>query len=493
MKICFLLQRNFAYVAHELALSLKEKYGDSSFCGYVYLRTSFDFLKSQTSLSYTKLLLDEDIHDEYRKEKLDLEYLAQLEKEYGVPNLWPYITLDRVVMFNQLVREYPYDTPKYSQEEMMRIFQVKARAIIHFLKTEKPDVIVFPNIGGIGALLLYHVGKKMGIQTLIIQPTSTKMRYLLSETYERFSGVDSLLQEKTVTNEYLEKAKAFLLDFRSKPTTYHRSVTEAAKSSGRRHQMKFLYPHKIGTSIFWLLQVIVQYIKKRRDYSDIHPWHYIVDHTRRKVRNLIGTSDLYDSYEPEEEYAFFPLHIDPEIATLLHAPFYTNQVNLVRQIARSLPLHFKLYVKEHPLMVGYRPRAFYKELKKIPNVKLIDHRTPGVELVTQAKLITVITSSAGWEAALLKKPVISFGEYFYNALSFVKKCSDLESLPNLVQNQLEHFSHKEDELVPFLAAILQDSVAVDLAYLWEQESDRAKKRESLKPLAELLAKKLNFK
>ncbi len=492
MKVCLLLQRNFAYVAHQFAILLKENYGVDEFCGYVYLRTSFDFLKAQKDIAYSSLLLDEDVHNEYLTEKVDRAYLTNLEREYGLPNLWPYLTLDRIVMFNQLVREYPYDTPKYTHEEMMRIVEVKARAIIRFLETEKPDAIIFPNIGGIGALLLYTVAKKMGIKTLVIQPTSTEMRYLFTETYERFTGVEELVREKKLTAESLARARAFLAEFRAKPATYHRSVTEAAKTSERRHQLQFLAPQNIGGSLSWLVRLALNYVRKQKDYSDIHPWHYLLDHTKRKFRNLVGVADLYDAYTPEEDFAFFPLHIDPEIATMLHAPFYTNQVNLARQIARSLPLHFKLYVKEHPLMVGYRPRAFYKELKKIPNVKLIDHRIAGVDIVARAKLITVITSSAGWEGALLKKPVISFGEYFYNALSFVKRCATLERLPYMVEEQLTNFRHNEEELVSLLAGILEESTPVDLAYLWEQETDNAKKKDGLRPLADLLAKKLGL-
>jgi len=492
MKVCFLLQRNFAYVAHQLAILLRQRSEAIEFCGYVYLRTSFDFLKTQKDIPYTSLILDEDIHNEYLSEKIDPPYLDYLEKEYGLPNLWPYITLDRVVMFNQLVREYPYDTPKYSHEEMIRILQVKARAIIRFLEAEKPEVIVFPNIGGIGALLLYTVAKKKGIKTFIIQPASTQMRYLLSETWERFTGTEELLRKKAISEESLKEARNFLSAFRAKPSTYHRAVTEASKASDRRHQLQFLYPHKAWESFLWFLRLTVNYIRKQRDYSDIHPWYYLLDRIKRKARNLVGTEDLYDAYTPEEDFAFFPLHIDPEIATMLHAPFYTNQTNLMRQIARSLPLHYKLYVKEHPLMVGYRPRSFYKELKKIPNVKLIHHLVSGVEIVSKAKLITVITSSAGWEGALLKKPVISFGEYFYNTLSSVKKCTELERLPYQVKEQLTNSQHDEDELLALLASIFQESVAMDLGFIWEQESDQQRKREALRPLAQLLAKKLNL-
>jgi hypothetical protein len=35
MKVCFYLQRRFAFLGHEMAVLLKEKYGVKDFCGYV--------------------------------------------------------------------------------------------------------------------------------------------------------------------------------------------------------------------------------------------------------------------------------------------------------------------------------------------------------------------------------------------------------------------------------------------------------------------------
>ena len=189
MKLGILLQRQFAYIGHNMAIWLKEKHEVTDFCGYVYQRWSFDFLKNQKDIKYSSLILDEDVHKEYLNEKVDLKYLAELERDYGLPNLWPYIALDRVLMFNQVVREYPYDTPAYTHEEMLRIFQVKARTIIKFLEKEKPEAFLFPNIGGIGAYMLYIVCKKMGIRTLVLLPACTEDRYVLSEKFDYFTGV----------------------------------------------------------------------------------------------------------------------------------------------------------------------------------------------------------------------------------------------------------------------------------------------------------------
>ncbi len=494
MKVCLVLQRQFAYIGHNVALWLKEKHGVQNFCGYVYQRWSYDFLKNQKDVKYSSLLLDEDIHKEYLNEKLDLEYLKILEKKYGLPNLWPYIALDRVLMFNQVVREYPYNTPAYTHEEMMRIFQVKARAIIKFLETEKPDAILFPNIGGIGTMVLYEVAKKMGIKPLILLTACTEDRYVFSEKFDYFTDVEKLIaKNKNQSSSYLTQAKQFIENFRNKPEPYHPDVLNALKTINRRNQLKFLYPTNFIKSLSWFVQVIKIYFTNRKfnDYSDnFNPWYYLLDRVKRKFRNLIGTNNLYDSYTPEEDFGFFPLHLEPEVSTLLNAPFYTDQICLIKQIARSLPLHFKLYVKEHPLMAEYRPRKYYKELKKIPNVKLINPKINGLDIVSKAKIIFPITSTAGWEGALLKKPVIAFGDQFFNILSMVKKCKEIEQLPFMIQDSLENYKYNEQEVLNLLAAIFEDSIPLNLHQLWEQETDMTKKRLGTEQLANLLAKKI---
>lgn len=497
MKLCLLLQRNFAYIGHNLAVILKEKYGISEFCGYVFLRHSYNFLKTQTEINYTSLLLDEEIHKEYKNVTLDLDYLKKLETDYGVPNLWPYITVDRVVMFNQLVREYPYDTSDYTHEDMLKLVQVKAKAVIKFLDEEKPDFLFCSAIGGIGSLLLYHIAKKRGIKILHTLSAGMSDTFVLSEQYDYFTDVEKMfakrLQEKNPSS-FDEQAKKFLENFRVNPAPYNQDLFPSRQPLSRMRQFKFLIPKNLYRSVSYFMSNIVESLTSeyRHDYTYISAWHYFKDRTIRKLRNLVGNDDLYDDIDPNDQYVFFPLHYEPEIYLLLLAPFHTNQIEVIRHLAYALPVGYKLYVKEHPLMVPFRPRSYYHELKKIPNVKLIRPTVVSFTLMFKAALVATITGTAGWEACFLKKPVIAFGNIFYRHLPFVKQCDSYARLPWLVKEQLENFHYDEDTMVAFLSTIMTDSVVVPLDYLWEKETDMRKRREGLTPLADLMAKKMGL-
>ena len=335
MKGCLLIQRRFVYLGHSMAVSLKEQYGISEFCCYTSQRDSYNFLKSQKDITYSNIFLDEEIHNRYKKEKLDLEYIKHIEQEYGIPNLWPYITIDRVLMFNQLVREYPHNTLKYTHEELLRIFQVHAKAIIEMLEKEKPDFIFTNIISSLSSLFIYHVAKKMGIKIYVLMPTTTETRYLISEEYDKFTDANELFKKYLSEKIETKDAEKFLNEFRQKPKSYAPAINEIyMKRANKASRFIFLLPNNIWRSISWYIKILLKYKKQLelQDYTyEMHPWYYIVDRVKRKIRNIIGVSDLYDEFKPEEPFVFFPLHYEPEIALLLYAPYFTDQINLIRR------------------------------------------------------------------------------------------------------------------------------------------------------------------
>ncbi len=495
MKICFFLQRRFAYLGHNLAVILKEKYGILNFCGYVSIRSSFNFLSSQKDIKYSTLLLDENIQKKYKEEELNLNYLQWLEKEYGTPNLWLYIAVDRIIISNQLLREYPYNKSPYTHEEMLKLLQVMSKSILSFLKKEKPDVIFFSVIGSMGSTLLFQIAEKMGIKCYRLVNCLKDLTTITDgPNLSLINPTESSTLTDTQQKQLLIKAKIFLEQYRFKPVSYYTKSDPQYQQTSRTKQLQILLPKNFLNFVKWLFKYSYNYLTDEAhfDYTYIKPWYYLIDGLKRKLRNIIGVNDLYDEPDWNENFAFFPLQYEPETGLLHVAYFKTNQIEVIGQVARALPVGYKLYVKEHPLMVMYRPRSFYKELKKNPNVKLINPTIKGFDIISRAKLITSITGSCGWEATLLKKPVITFGQAFYNQLSFIKKCRAFEDLPQLVKEQIENFNYNENELIDYLIKIFESSAQVDLTGVWEDENDTQRQRKALEPLADLIAKKLNI-
>ena len=95
--------------------------------------------------------------------------------------------------------------------------------------------------------------------------------------------------------------------------------------------------------------------KDKNDYSTIKPLLEAWDKIIRKMRILRGYKDLYNKIDSKEDYAYFTLHTEPEALFPFSAPFLLINSGLFLKSARSLPLHYKLYVKDHPQMFGKGP------------------------------------------------------------------------------------------------------------------------------------------
>lgn len=125
--------------------------------------------------------------------------------------------------------------------------------------------------------------------------------------------------------------------------------------------------------------------------------------------NRLALCDL--SRLDSRRIVYFTLQQEPESSTLVMAPYATNQVALLRELALSLPADTQLVVKEHIWALHGRPPGFYEQIAAIPNVTLVHPGVSSLELIRRADLVCVITSSAGYEAAVLGKPVVHLGHY----------------------------------------------------------------------------------
>lgn len=503
MKGCYLFQRSFAPLAHAMAYVFLKKYGVSEHCALVSLRKNIKFLTEQNDVKYSGLLLDEEIHAQYKNEKIDFNYLSWLEKEFGLPNLWPYLTIDRLLTHGQFLRFYPYDRPAYSHEELLKILQVNARAIINFLDKEKPDFVFLSTPGSLCPYLLGEIARKKGIPLYMGELSRLKNNYLVSEDPNGYFSLGRTFlkirnKEIKPTEEEIKNARTILNEYNETTAIYDDKATPELQPLTRRKQMKFLLPQNFIKSLYFLYKTTADYYfgPQSKDYTQINPWYYFYDRLMKKFRTLIGYDDLYDEVSEAENFVYFSLSLEPELNLLYRAPFAADQLNVIKQLAFALPIHYKLYVKEHPHMFGFRTRKFYKELKKIPNVKLISPKIKSHSIIKKSKLVVSINGTANWEALLLyQKPSISFGHAFYNHLSMVKYCTSMHNLASLVKEQLENFKYDDQELIDFIIALLRDSTQIDIIRLWRQYDHAPEIKQAarqMEPLVDLLAKKFNL-
>jgi hypothetical protein len=167
---------------------------------------------------------------------------------------------------------------------------------------------------------------------------------------------------------------------------------------------------------------------------------------RWTTRNLMQTIALKDVPARSVLYA---MHFQPEQSTLAQGIFASNQIALLENVSKSLPLGYTLIVKEHPVGRGRRPAWQYKHLQGLPNVEFCD--APAKEIAKKADLVMTITGTIAVESLALGKPVVVFGRSFFNysdLVNFVECPAQLHAvLHRILVQKRDHGSAERDTLL----------------------------------------------
>ncbi len=154
---------------------------------------------------------------------------------------------------------------------------------------------------------------------------------------------------------------------------------------------------------------------------------------RRDILRMLGprTTRLEDL--EGIPFIYYPLHTEPEQSLGQISPEFFFQLAAIAMISRDLPAGWRLAVKDVPMGCGRRPDNFYDQILRLKNVDILNLAIPGPEVINRAAAVATIAGTGGLEAALLGKPVISFGRHNpYNFLPHVMVVRDLAEVPGYV-------------------------------------------------------------
>ena len=194
----------------------------------------------------------------------------------------------------------------------------------------------------------------------------------------------------------------------------------------------------------------------------------------RDRRALTGAKLAKLSDMKGARFVFYPLHTEPETALHQLSPEYFYQLSAIAALSRDLPAGVMLAVKETYHATGRRPAEFYDQIREFKNVVLLDMLELGLDVVRQCDAVATITGTAGFEAAVLGKPVITFGRHNqYNFLSHVRLVTDETQLKTCLHGALNGGFDREAmrrEGARFLAAVKDVSFDLDGYKITDPES-----------------------
>ena len=206
---------------------------------------------------------------------------------------------------------------------------------------------------------------------------------------------------------------------------------------------------------------------KRADQKYEESEGNIYQHERMLLKVNKYKKELKSTYESltsspdyKEKYVVHFLHYQPEGTTCPGGDIFVDQRLCIELLLKYLPSDYKIYVKEHPsqfmrYMIGHagRMRDLYDDLIKNNRVKLISTNIDSFELIKYAQAVGTITGTVGWEAIVRKKPVIAFGNCWYeNYNKGVLRITDENSARNMLQF-IENYCYDEHSLLAYLVSV----------------------------------------
>jgi hypothetical protein len=199
------------------------------------------------------------------------------------------------------------------------------------------------------------------------------------------------------------------------PPKFHQFNRAAALKRSRFSQTVLGIARQIRKHLIWRLTGYY----KARDYYLSSEIGYLLRIWRQTGQLLAPKAPTMEALAGRR-FVFYPLHVEPERALQGNSPEYMYQLAAIVSIARDLPAGIFLVVKEHVTAIGRRPDRFYDQISELKNVVLVDALIPGLEMVKASDAVVTITGTAGLEAAMMGRPVISFGRHnWYNFLPHV--------------------------------------------------------------------------
>ncbi len=380
---------------HRVALGLRA-HGVTSFSGFVWGQNQVKAIGNR-GIDYDPLLVfTRDFLPQIDNTPPDLEWLERRETELGV-------SIQRMLASERhLLAGRTFD-------QIMRMAEVALREVAAAYDRIKPDFVFSEDVSCFHSYVHFVLARERGIPFWCIGHGRLPQRLAVySSGMQHLDRVEALypqLRARGLSEHERKEAEAYLTKFRTRP--------ERPTGMDVRAQRPRI---DLGEASRWKVAA-TRYMLDPKDPTATSPVGIVRNRVRRVVRDRMAELNrVFEKPVAGEKYVLYPIHYQPEASTLVQAPMYVDQLALLQDIVKVLPAGYRLYVKEHLTNKGRRPLEFYKAIKALPAARLLGPDEDTWSLIQNASVIAVITGTMGWEGMLFDKPVVTFGDVFFNML-----------------------------------------------------------------------------
>ena len=414
-----------------LSKHIQENFDCELYSIYDVIEGPKEYFEKQKFVEYKKSWFFHEHILKTKRNQPDLKYLNDIEQKYNI-NLWLIASNDR--FFYKFNGFY-----KFSYDEILFIIEDEIKLFEKILDESKPDVILMQMSNLQHNHIFYQIcrakkitvlsphGARIGIDST--KSTNSSMMYLNDEAnlclpLPNQNEIEEESKKKSSVLENYKDDKKFSFELENSKRNYFQAAINFLFS--KNNNIKTHYTYFGRNKIKVIFQMISYELKKK----------YRASFMEKKLEKEIDNSN----------FIYFPLHQEMERVLLIGAPFYTNQVEIVKNIANSLPLGYKLFVKEHPTRKarGWRSVDDMKKMMELHNVILFHPSVNSNEIIKKSKLVISITGTASIEAATFGKPSISLEKVGLYKISTVNIINSIKELPVAIKNALNQKVDKKE-------------------------------------------------
>jgi len=366
----------------------------------------------------------------------------------------------------------------FSENEILSILEQQCKFFENIIEMIKPDFIILPFTNSGRMEIFYQLCLKLGIKILMLNATRLGGKNFISEEAEKIDYFDKEIHEKEIHEKEIHEKEIHEKEIHEK------EIHEKVKNRSLSNLRDILYKtHSFDDSIKFSSQFLkskkmalkagIQFflfskssnLKTHYTYYGRHKikvfFFTILMSVKKRYRLYLINKNLSRTID-DEKFIFFPLITEPERGLLIAAPFHTNLIELVTHIVKSLPIGYKLYVKDHQAMDNrdWRSFSFYKKIMDLPNVKMLHHTVHPKNILPKCSMVITVGGTAGFEAAFYEKPTITFVDTLYSSLKSVEILNDIRKLPQLIKKQL-NMKFDLSDLNNFVSVLEKNSFAFD--------------------------------
>ena len=451
-KIIFWIDSKLIYFG--LAYYLQKKTNADFFAIIDITNKTKKFFENQELVNFQKKWFYFD-HVKLKKSKPDLEYLSYIEKKYGL-NLWELAINERIFYrFNKF--------HKFSTDEILSILEQECKLFEKIIDEIKPTYLITKETIQHKDHIFYEMCKKSGTKILMLSQPKIGYRCIISSEPQKFDFRKKLDEIECKNRSYDDILKWFNSFSTLKQQKDFTSTFTTSKSNRLKAALQFLTTNNSNPETHYT------YYGRSKLRVLINEINSVLNKNRRES---FMKKNFLTKIDNNEKFVYFPLAVDEERNLLLGAPFYTNQIENIRHVVKSLPADYKLYVKETPSHVNrqWRDISEYEEMMSIPNVRLIHPSVSPNEIYKKTSLVITIAGSSALEAAFHKKPSIVFNELTYSILPSVYTVKSFNELSNAIRISLNK-TVDEADLDRYITLLDENSFVFDQFELETMEHD----------------------